>query len=152
MIGELGMQEIEEVLRDEMVGRIGCHTRGRTYVVPVAYVYDGASILGHTGDGLKVRIMRENPAVCFEVEQLGDLPNWRSVIVYGSFVELHDDEATAALKLVTDRLRDARAVHAATPPHGAGIIVPAGEATRPRLSIVYAIRIQEKTGRYERVT
>ena len=75
MIGELAMNEIDQVLREGVIGRIGCHARGRTYVVPVTYVYDGVSIIGHTGDGLKVRMMRENPVVCFEVDQLGELPS-----------------------------------------------------------------------------
>lgn len=152
MLGELGTQEIDEVLRTEVIGRIGCHARGRTYVVPVTYVYDGASLFGHTGLGQKVVMMRENPIVCFEVEQLRDLPSWRSVIVYGRYEELHGDAADAALQLLVDRLQKMHLTGTAAPGHGAGRWRP-GEDPRVRhASVLYAIRIHEKTGRYERIS
>lgn len=48
MIGKLDQSEIETLLRSEVIGRIGCHAEGQIYIVPVAYVYDGKSIYGHT--------------------------------------------------------------------------------------------------------
>lgn len=145
MIGELGPEDIEQLLRAEVLGRIGCHARGRTYVVPVTYAYDGASIFGYTGNGLKVRMMRENPAVCVEVEQLDRLPSWRTAIAFGRFEELTGDEAAAALRLLRERLRD----HGGRPLRAIGTWAPGPEATAPRQPILYAVRISEKTGRYE---
>ena len=49
MLGELTEKEIEEVLTTNVVGRIGCSSGQRIYVVPVTYVYDGESVIGHTG-------------------------------------------------------------------------------------------------------
>jgi uncharacterized protein len=149
MMGELGVPEMELLLREEVIGRIGCHARGRTYVVPVTYVFDGTSIIGHTGNGLKVRMMRENPLVCFEVEQLRDLPSWRSVIAHGRFEELHGEEAAAALQVLVERLRTLKQSQTAVPGHGMGVSVPPGEQSSPRQSIIYAIRLYEMTGRYE---
>src|SRR5437867_2802633 len=37
-LGALSEDEIDQVLRFEMVGRIGCHADGKTYVVPIIYV------------------------------------------------------------------------------------------------------------------
>jgi nitroimidazol reductase NimA-like FMN-containing flavoprotein (pyridoxamine 5'-phosphate oxidase superfamily) len=75
MLGTLTDAQIDRLLHTESVGRIGCHAGGRPYVVPVTYVYDGSAIYGHTGDGMKVRMMRENPAVCFEVDRMESLAN-----------------------------------------------------------------------------
>jgi nitroimidazol reductase NimA-like FMN-containing flavoprotein (pyridoxamine 5'-phosphate oxidase superfamily) len=65
MLGTLTAAEIEALLHAETVGRIGCADAQRTYVVPISYAYDGAAIYGHSLDGLKLRMMRERPAVCF---------------------------------------------------------------------------------------
>ena len=62
MLGKLTRVEINEVLRANTIGRIGVSVDGRTYVVPVTYVYDGDAVYGHTRQGQKVRMMRKNPA------------------------------------------------------------------------------------------
>src|SRR5690348_6972714 len=61
----LSEAQIEEVLRSEVIGRIGCYADGKIYVAPIAYVYDGEAIYAHTGEGLKLRMLRTNPQVCF---------------------------------------------------------------------------------------
>ena len=48
MIGKLNNEEIEEFLKENVLGRIGCHDKGKTYVVPVSYVYDGKYIIVHS--------------------------------------------------------------------------------------------------------
>ena len=131
MLGELTIEDSERILRAEVVGRLGCHARGRTYVVPVTYAYEDSSIFGHTGDGLKVRMMRENPAVCLEVEQLADLPSWRSVIAFGHFEELSGDAASEALALLRARFHARTGGRGAPHPRVRGRlqVVPPG---RPR--------------------
>lgn len=148
MIGELGPQQIEQVLHEQVIGRIGCHARGRTYVVPVTYAYDGRSILAHTGEGLKVSMMRENPSVCFEVEDLRHLPSWSSVIVYGQYEELDGDAASSALDQLIARLAASPPIASAMPRQGAGVFGAASHAERPE--VVFRIAITEKTGRYDR--
>lgn len=46
MLGELNRAQIDQVLRGELVGRVGCHAGGQTYVVPITYVYDGEYVYG----------------------------------------------------------------------------------------------------------
>ena len=70
MLGTLSSAEIEDLLRTEVVARLGCHAEGRTYVVPVTYAYDGDALLVQSADGLKVRMMRQNPLVCVEVDHV----------------------------------------------------------------------------------
>src|SRR5207249_11652316 len=89
-IGELDSNQIDHLLQTEVVGRLGCHADGKTYIVPITYVYDGGYVYGHTIEGTKTRMMRANPEVCFEVDHIDDLTNWQSVIAWGSFEELYD--------------------------------------------------------------
>lgn len=147
MIGELEPQQIEQILHEQVIGRIGCHAQGRTYVVPVTYAYDGGSILSHTGEGLKVRMMRENPIVCFEVEDLRHLPRWSCVICHGRYEELEGDAATAALDQLIARLGASPPVASAMPRQGAGVFAPSYEQ---RPEVIFRIVLAEKTGRYDR--
>jgi nitroimidazol reductase NimA-like FMN-containing flavoprotein (pyridoxamine 5'-phosphate oxidase superfamily) len=142
MVGELTSEEIDSVLRSEAVGRIGCYAFGRPYVVPITYAYDGVAVYGHSREGLKLRMMRSHPTVCFEVDRLDDLASWQSVIATGTFSELEAREAEVAMQLLRRRL--APLVPSATS-------VPDG---RPHPSglpwSVFRILLGERTGRFER--
>lgn len=148
MLGELSAEQIEDVLRTGMVGRIGLHADGRTYVVPVTYVYDGAAVLGHTGVGLKVRMARANPAVCFEVDVFENMANWRSVIAWGRFEELHGAEAGLAMKRLVDRFLPLMTSESAQPSHGMSSAHRADTAGHE--AVIYRIHLDEKTGRFEK--
>jgi len=104
MLGTLTPTEIEAVLHRGIVGRIGCHADGRTYIVPITYAYDSGSIYAHSAEGLKLHMMRANPNVCFEIDQMDDLANWKSVIAWGRFEELHGSDADHAMALLLARL------------------------------------------------
>src|SRR5215210_2019710 len=84
MIGKLNDTEIEEVLYDQVIGRIGCHADNIPYIVPVSYAYDGRYIYIHSKRGMKLNIMRKNPNICFEVEIFENMANWRTVIAWES--------------------------------------------------------------------
>ena len=146
MIGQLSPSQIEAVLHEQVIGRIGCHAGGRTYVIPVTYAYRNGSIIGHTGHGLKVEIMRENPNVCFEVEDLRHLPRWSSVISQGRYEELSGADAARALDQLVDRLGSSPP--AEMPWQGAGQYDASTRAARPE--IMFRIVLSEKTGRYDR--
>jgi uncharacterized protein len=88
MLGNLPASQIEDVLKNQLVGRIGCSLNGETYVVPISYAYDGNYIYCHTTEGKKTEMMRKNPKVCFQVDEMKDMANWRSVLVQGEFEEL----------------------------------------------------------------
>src|SRR3954471_3529287 len=104
MLGKLNSVEIDEAISHQVVGRIGCHADGKTYVVPVSYAYDGQYIYVHTQEGLKVDIMRKNPKVCFQIDMFHDMSNWQSVIAWGEFEELTErKERENALKKLIER-------------------------------------------------
>ena len=140
MLGELNPAEIEDVLRSEVIGRIGCISDGRPYVVPVCYVYDGDSIYGHTVEGMKWAAMRANPDVCFEVEHVDDLTHWRSVVAWGRFEQLAGDAAVRGMRLLIDRLAPLLGIDRGDAPP---------EHTGQLHATVYRILLGEKTGRFE---
>jgi nitroimidazol reductase NimA-like FMN-containing flavoprotein (pyridoxamine 5'-phosphate oxidase superfamily) len=152
MIAELTESEMESLLRRQVVGRIGCHADGLVYVVPVNYVYDAGSIYGQTGQGMKVDMMRRNPSVCFEVDQVDDIGNWQSVIGWGTYEELSGKEASDVTNRLVARLMQMVATgRSAHHYHLTGSSIrDAYTAGRGVAAIVYRIRLDRKTGRSER--
>jgi nitroimidazol reductase NimA-like FMN-containing flavoprotein (pyridoxamine 5'-phosphate oxidase superfamily) len=149
MRGALSSDEVEDLLRTELVARVGCHAEGRTYVVPITYAYDGDALLVQSADGLKVRMMQENPLVCVEIDHIDDLANWRSVIAWGRFERLFGTAATTALIRLRERLHSL-AVSETTP---VASTLAEGERRVPSgngHASIYRIQLFEKTGRFER--
>jgi nitroimidazol reductase NimA-like FMN-containing flavoprotein (pyridoxamine 5'-phosphate oxidase superfamily) len=145
MIRTLASEEIERVLRAEVVGRIGCHAGDRTYIVPVCYVYCNGSIYAHSANGQKIEMMRQNPIVCFEVDHVEDLVNWNSAICWGTFEELQGAEATKALRILRERLESElpRVLE-----HGE-LAAEAWVDSQP--VVAYRVRLSELSGREERL-
>ena len=150
MLGELSPEEIEEVLRSEITGRIGCHADGRTYVVPVTYAYEGGDVYCHSPEGLKLRMMRKNPNVCFEVDRVRDMGNWRSVIASGRFEELSGRDALSGMDVLIKRFA---AIERPDEPHPS-YVFRESDAEPPQTDgreiAIFRIRLTEKSGRFER--
>ncbi len=100
MWGDLDKSQIDDLLKSELIGRLGCFDGNKVYVVPITYAYNNGYIYGHTKDGLKIQMMRNNPNVCFEIDWMKDMSNWKSVIVYGTFEELKGDDANNGLEIL----------------------------------------------------
>ena len=149
MLGELTPEQINAVLFNEVVGRIGCCGDGRTYIVPITYVFDGEAVYGHSADGLKIRMMRANPRVCFEVDQRENLANWQSVIAWGVFEELHGQEAFDALQIFVARLMPLVRSETLRLPNDPSRATAMGGANTPK-NIIFRIQLTERTGRFEK--
>lgn len=146
MFGKLKPEEIEQLLRQQLIGRIGCHADGLTYVVPISYAYDGNYIYARTFEGMKVNMMRKNPSVCFEVEDTKHLSNWRTVVAWGSFEELSEGvQRTKAIRVLENRKLPA--VSSETMHLRA--LWPFGSDDDSVDGIIFRIGLEEKTGRYE---
>jgi nitroimidazol reductase NimA-like FMN-containing flavoprotein (pyridoxamine 5'-phosphate oxidase superfamily) len=145
MMGELNASQIDEVLRSEVVGRIGCIAQGWPYIVPVTYVYDGEHVYAHSSEGMKLRAMRADPLVCFQVDQIRSMHDWRSVLVRGHFEELRTEDAHRALNLLAARFarpkkEGANGDSRDWAPHESEALMP----------ILYRIRIVDRTGRFQK--
>jgi hypothetical protein len=127
--------EVEATLWRQRIGRIGCSVNDRPYVVPITYAYDGTYVYAYSGLGRKIEVMREQPLVCFEVDEVEGDVSWRSVIAEGVYEELVDDGARRdALALLTS--------------DGAQV-VPRSLDGAGRL-VVFRLRLTERSGRFER--
>ncbi len=146
MLGKLNETEINDFLTEQKVGRIGCHAEGVTYVVPVTYLYDNGCIIGHIRDGQKVRMMRRNPSVCFEIDSVENMSNWQSVIIQGIYEELGGDEAYVLFHKFFEAIRHLLPSTTAHPHDNINKI----RITDISHSIIFRIKIIEKTGRFER--
>ena len=119
------------------IRRIGCWVDDRPYVVPVNYAYDGSAVYVLSGPGRKIDAMREQPRVCFEVEEIdesGGAVDWRSVMADGVYTELTDAERRTALTLL-------------------GKICPGSPTCMPVIlpsMIIFRIDLNERTGRLGR--
>ena len=150
MIGNLTNEEIEDVLKRNSIGRIGCNDGRKTYVVPVNYVYDGKCIIVHSYDGMKIQMMRKNSGVCFEVDEIKSFTAWKSVIAWGEYQELTNERKRyEAMKLFLDRMIHPKISRSTTLPHAVEKLTnPPLPPVNPR-SIIYRIVITDKTGRFE---
>jgi nitroimidazol reductase NimA-like FMN-containing flavoprotein (pyridoxamine 5'-phosphate oxidase superfamily) len=127
--------DIERLLRTALVGRIACCAtvfdgEARPYVVPLAYGYDGESVYAFSGPGRKIRIMRAQPKISFEVDEAIAEDRWSSVIADGEYEEL-----------LTGTGR--RLAHT---------VIFGEQSPLPDFSpehIVYRLRLSRKSGRFE---
>ena len=153
MIGDLTQAQIDHLLQTESVARIGCHNGERCYVVPVSFVWHEACLYGHSGLGLKIEIMRAHPNVCVEIDHIDDLANWQSVIAWGEYEELEGAEAEAAMSLLVARLTPLISqTGGSSLPHPWNDHGGSTEHILHRASrhgVIFKIRINEKTGRFE---
>ena len=152
MLGQLTPGEIEQLLSSEITGRIGCHADERTYVVPITYAYQSGNVYCHSAEGQKVRMMRKNPDVCFEVDRVEDVGNWKSVVANGRFQELGGRAALEAMDVLIAR---SATIERAQGPHPS-YVFRALEAESPRTDgrpiVLFRIRLIEKTGRFEQTS
>ena len=149
MLGILNEKQIEELLKRQVTGRLGCHVNGDTYIIPINYNYKNGIIYGHSGTGKKIDMMRQNPNVCFEVDDIQSIFHWHSVIAWGTFEEIKDsDEKQQAMQGLIHRIMPLVESPGGHPSHG----ITAKEKDVDTLieTIVYKIKITKATGRFER--
>lgn len=149
MLGELSNGEIEKLLTSNVIGRIGCYANQKMFVVPITYIYDEGYVIGHTIEGLKISILRQNPECCFEVDVMENIANWQSVIAWGTFEELEGEVAERAQKKLIKTLVHLMPSITSQPDR----MGPASEKrtlTQGKNPVIYRILLKEKSGRYER--
>ena len=100
---EMKMSEIEQLLDEVNYGHLGCSQNGMPYVVPVHFAWAKPVIYIYTTEGKKAEIIRGNPKVCLQLEDVKNKRDWRSVIVQGEAAQVTDnEEREKALKLVAE--------------------------------------------------
>ena len=145
--------EMEEILRVAKVGRLCLCLDGKPTIIPVNFAFEDGAIYLHGSDaGLKTETLRENPNVCFEVDEfLGAVPAsvpceydtaYRSVVVYGAAQTLANlDEKTAALHLIVNKYAGEEAAGTLT-----RSMVEAYRSSRGQETAVVRIQIEKNDG------
>lgn len=98
---ELSRDEIEKILGRNNVGRLAFSLHDRVDVQPIHYVYERGWLYGRTSEGEKIATLAHNQWVAFEVDEIRDVFDWRSVVVHGSFWVLHPRGSPRAEELWT---------------------------------------------------
>ena len=86
----ISQQECSELLQRVSIGRLACSLKDQPYVVPVAFSYEPDCIYMFSTVGKKIEWMRQNPKVCLQADEIGHGSNWTSVVVTGTYLELHE--------------------------------------------------------------
>jgi nitroimidazol reductase NimA-like FMN-containing flavoprotein (pyridoxamine 5'-phosphate oxidase superfamily) len=96
---ELSREQSEQVLGRNHVGRIAFTFHDRVDIEPLHYVFDDGWIYGRTSQGTKLTTIAHHRWVAFEVDEVRDLFDWRSVVVKGALyliaVDTPDDRDPA---------------------------------------------------------
>ena len=103
-------EEVEELLSNALVGRLGTCFDNIPYITPVNFVYDKDKIYFHSAhEGRKIDNIKYNQQVCFEIDEIisiipgrrmpcGSTTEYKSVIIFGDIrVVIDIDEKTSAL-------------------------------------------------------
>ncbi|MGN6179235.1 MAG: pyridoxamine 5'-phosphate oxidase family protein [Mucilaginibacter sp.] len=148
MLGKLSDRETRQLLESHHIGRIGCCNNNMPYVVPVNYAYENGIIYCHSGDGMKIRLMRNNPNICFQVDNIQDMLNWKSVIALGKFEEITEmvEKETVLQKLI-DKISPYLKDSDSHPSHG--ITAADSDIGNGVELVLYKLVLHEITGRFE---
>jgi nitroimidazol reductase NimA-like FMN-containing flavoprotein (pyridoxamine 5'-phosphate oxidase superfamily) len=147
MLGVMNEKQIDALLNGQVTGRLGCATKDGVYVVPINYYHKNSTIYSHSAAGKKIDMMRQNPNVCFQVDQISSIFRWQSVILWGNFEEISDPtEKHQIMQGLTHKLMPFVTTPEGHPSHE----IASRETDLEKLDlIVYKITITEKSGKFE---
>lgn len=137
--GTLSREEIDGLLERNHVGRVAFAKGNRVEIIPVHYVFTPEWIYGRTTPGGVIHNVAEPWwPVAFEVDEVDDLFDWRSVVIHGGLYLVPKDGAAwqrEAWKEGIEKLRK---------------LVPTAlkdEDPVPERSSIFRIAIQEVAGK-----
>lgn len=102
-IEDMPRAEMEALLRRVGFGHLGTvDERGRPYVVPMHFAYDGENVYLLTTEGMKTGNIEQHPEVCLQVEEVEDATRWQSVMLFGRAERLeHAEQTEHAMQIIT---------------------------------------------------
>lgn len=146
MSQDMKLEEIRGLLERNYYGHLGCVVREEMYIVPVTYAFRKDTLYGYTHPGKKYDMMRDNPNVCFQMEEVRRPQDWESVLCWGLFEEITEEhEQQNARLLIAEHFAKLRQTEA-NDPHFPLIEELNAHSEMPR-PIVYKIKIIRMTGK-----
>jgi uncharacterized protein len=146
MVEEMSFEEIESFLSNSYIGRIGFSHEEEMHIIPMTYFYDknNSTIIGYSNVGLKILAMRENPSVCFQLDEIKDLRNWKSVSAKATYNELTGADAKFALHTFTEGLNSIFAEKGNKP-----VSDFSSAFSEKNNFVIFQLKLRDKTGRVE---
>lgn len=79
------------LLRRNAVGRLAFCFHDRVNIEPIHYVYSDGWLFARTSYGVKMNTIEHMPWVAFEVDEITDTFDWKSVVVQGTIYRMSHD-------------------------------------------------------------
>jgi uncharacterized protein len=98
---DMSRDEIEAMLLRNRVGRLAFSIHDRVDIQPIHYIYQRGWLYGRTSEGEKITALKHNQWIAFEVDEVTDLFDWRSIVIHGSFWIMHPRGSPRAEELWT---------------------------------------------------
>jgi hypothetical protein len=141
-IKPLGPSETIGLLERNRFGHLACHARDDLYIVPITYAFEDGYIFSHSKYGKKIEMMRGNPKVCIQVEEVEGFFRWKSVIAWGRFEELKGDEAITVMRRLIQKIVEKELDHRRSE-------LEIDLSAQLESAIVFQIKVEKSTGRCE---
>lgn len=109
-IRDLTTDEIRAILARNNVGRLAFSFHDRVDIRPIHYVYRDNWLYGRTSPSEKLKTLRHNQWVAFEVDQVRGPFDWESVVAHGSFYHVSKEACPQHLELRGEALELIRTI------------------------------------------
>lgn len=130
------------LLERSRFGHLACKAKDDIYLVPITFAFEDGYLYSHSKLGKKIEMMRKNPHVCIQAEEVQDFFRWKSVIAWGRFEELKGTDATTAMRILIQKVTEKE-------PDTRRSELEVDFAALIESAIIYRIKIERSTGRYE---
>ena len=149
MIKNLSPEEIDALLTEQQYAHLGCSSQGEIYVVPITYVYEDGNLYSYTQEGKKTDMMRQQPKVCVQVEQVRHHKEWSSAICWGTFEEITAPAEQQRIRLLlADQFAQGELSNdEVISPLVEHLHLQKNQEKAPQ--VIYRIRVDRKTGKAE---
>lgn len=135
---DLTAKECEALLDRHNVGRLAVAHHDRVDIFPIHYVFEDGWLYGRTAAGSKLEVVTHNRWVAFEVDEIDDLFDWRSVVIKGGVYLLRKDGSDHEREIYERGVNIVRQLVPET---------MTADDPLPERAIVFRIHVDEITGR-----
>jgi hypothetical protein len=109
-IRDLTTNEIHALLARNNVGRLAFSFHDRVDIRPIHYVYRDNWLFGRTSPSEKLKTLRHNQWVAFEVDEVRGPFDWESAVAHGSFYHVSKETSPQHLELRGEALKLIRTI------------------------------------------
>ncbi len=104
MINQLEVKQIDELVKDSVVGTLICFDNSGKKKFPITFITDRNYIYSYSKELENIQLMRKDPAVLLKIFKLRKNSGWFTVNVLGIYEELDGIDSEIARCLMKDKL------------------------------------------------